>query len=92
MATSFAVRLKDCTKNHIIFILQDTYKMTNMPRGRAVILNIMNFDGKSGKERTGSNIDAWRLTLLFQQLGFDVVKWNDLTLSVSTLFAGWPTF
>ena len=59
--------------------------MSALTRGRAIILNIMNFEGCPDDKREGSNRDAWRLALLFQQLGFDVVKWNDLTSEVTQL-------
>ena len=69
--------------SQMIPLFQIVYKMSAFPRGRAIILNIMNFEGCPEDKREGSNIDAWRLALLFQQLGFDVMKWNDLSSQVS---------
>ncbi len=59
------------------------YNMSSYPRGRAVILNNINFTDEAVKMRGGSDIDAARLSRLFRQLGFEVIHWNDVTPEVS---------
>ena len=59
--------------------------MTEDCRGRVLIININKFN-KTGKERTGSQVDYDNLSRLFKDLRFDIVKsekeLTDLTAQV----------
>ena len=60
----------------ILTLLQEEiYKMSSWPRGRALIINIREFDDDS-RTRKGSEFDVLRLNKLFSQLGFDVMIWD----------------
>ncbi|KAK7501455.1 hypothetical protein BaRGS_00007259, partial [Batillaria attramentaria] len=58
----------------------DVYDFTHPKRGRAVIINNENFQKCSGFDsRPGSGNDARALVEVFEKLGFDVKRYNDLT-------------
>ena len=57
--------------------------MSSRPRGRCIILNILNYERELQMQRNGSEVDVERLQRLFTQLGFEVDLWLDLTKSVS---------
>ncbi len=63
-----------------IFMLQESYKMSSNPRGRAVIMNNKFF--KVCTTRNHSEKDVQRLSRLFQQLHFEVEVWQDCTREV----------
>lgn len=50
--------------------------MTRIPRGKALIVNVYEVEGKP--HRRGTNIDRDNLYHLFSQLHFDVSIYNDL--------------
>ena len=61
------------------------YRMFSVPRGRALIVNIMNYDGDPDLTREGSELDVERLTRLFKQLKFEVECLQDCTKNVSVV-------
>ena len=61
--------------------------MTGNVRGRALIINIINFSNtKVYRQRTGSDVDYRNIARLFKDLRFDIVKsqskLTDLTVEV----------
>nr|QHY92978.1 caspase 8 [Haliotis diversicolor] len=66
-----------------------TYKMNANPRGICVIINNFEFwPGSEGapdlKNRTGTHIDAAKLSDTFSRLHFDIVHYNDLSADAMT--------
>ena len=59
--------------------------MTAKLRGKAIVLNNHNFQHKC-QERKGSALDVVRLEVVFNELGFEVEVWTDLTAAVSFAF------
>ncbi|XP_064625664.1 caspase-3-like [Lineus longissimus] len=58
------------------------YNMNNPKRGLAVVISNRNFDPSTGmSERSGTEIDAIALQSRFQELGFEVQVYKDLTVN-----------
>ena len=62
---------------------QRAYRMSSRPRGHCIILNIMNYNDQPDVQREGSEVDVERLQRLFEQLGYQLEVWEDLTKPVS---------
>ncbi|XP_072902495.1 caspase-3-like isoform X3 [Hemitrygon akajei] len=58
----------------------EEYKMDSSPLGFCLILNNKNFDGINYKERNGTDSDAEKLEKVFKWLGFNVYRYNNLTV------------
>ncbi|XP_072026806.1 uncharacterized protein [Amphiura filiformis] len=61
---------------------QDThYHMAIKIKGLAIVINILSFPAKHQrrKQRTGSDIDLSNMVHLFQELGYEVESYDDLT-------------
>ncbi|XP_069790139.1 caspase-7-like isoform X3 [Narcine bancroftii] len=59
----------------------EVYKMDSSPLGICLILNNKLFPGTHFKERSGTDKDAERLKEVFNDLGFDVRKYDNLTVN-----------
>ena len=59
--------------------------MRRKPRGRAIIINIIDFDGTNLMPREGAQYDGINMQALFRELRFEVVLHVNLTKSVSYL-------
>lgn len=59
----------------------DEYLMSHKRRGKCVIFNHRYFDEKSLNERKGTEIDAHALRKCFNEYGFDVKTYDDLTVA-----------
>ncbi|XP_033740502.1 caspase-1-like isoform X2 [Pecten maximus] len=58
----------------------EEYRMTRIPRGKAVIFNIEKFNNSTDpmlRDRTGSSVDADGIERIFRRLHFDVERFND---------------
>ncbi|XP_052896213.1 caspase Dronc-like [Anopheles moucheti] len=55
------------------------YPMKSRKRGVAFIVNVINFYNEAHSKRNGANIDGRNLISLFQQLGFVVFYYEDIT-------------
>ena len=60
--------------------------MTSRVRGRAVIVNIMEFKNSRDSKREGSDVDAANLKKLYTELGFTVDIWVDFTTKVIVIY------
>ncbi len=54
------------------------YRMRSAPRGKALVVEIEEFENDVYERRHGSNVDVDNLTQLFQQLHFEVVHEKNL--------------
>lgn len=59
--------------------------MTSPKRGRAIIINNMNFKGRDEARREGSDVDLRNINRLFYELGFETTKLQDLTAKVGVV-------
>lgn len=57
----------------------EVYKMTSNPRGLCLIINNVDFEADIFPQRKGSDEDARRFDVIFDQLGFKVVMRRNLT-------------
>ena len=59
----------------------DRYNFSHPRRGRAVIINNENFNYQITRQhqREGTAVDADALESVFVMLGFDVIRYNDVT-------------
>lgn len=60
------------------------YTMRSAKRGAVLIINNKYFDLNLHEPRNGAEVDQACLEELFQQFGFKIVTWENLTLVVST--------
>ncbi|XP_002730721.1 caspase-7-like [Saccoglossus kowalevskii] len=61
------------------------YNMSHCKRGRAIIINNVNFEHCTGLDaRTGSDVDARQLVNALERLGFSVTKYDDLSIKRMT--------
>lgn len=58
---------------------KEHYKMTARPRGPCLIVNNIDFEGDMFPTRKGSDEDAKRFDVIFQQLGFKVIMTRNQT-------------
>ncbi|KAF4523928.1 hypothetical protein B566_EDAN012280 [Ephemera danica] len=58
------------------------YPMGSRPKGLALIINIFKFQGNVHKEREGAYIDSENMFQLFEQLGYQTEKHENLTKAV----------
>lgn len=58
---------------------KEHYKMTARPRGPCLIINNIDFEGDMFPTRKGSDEDAKRFDVIFQQLGFKVIMTRNQT-------------
>ncbi|XP_071145023.1 caspase-2-like [Mytilus edulis] len=70
------VRVEPSTRQFYIEHYKKSYRMTRIPRGNALIVNVNEVEGKP--PRRGTNIDRDNLYHLFSQLHFDVSIYNDI--------------
>jgi Caspase domain len=59
----------------------DKYSCTHRRRGRCVIINQHHFNEKltGQKDRHGTDVDATKTLDVFERLGFEVARFDDLT-------------
>ncbi|VDI15888.1 caspase 2 [Mytilus galloprovincialis] len=69
------VRVESSTRQFYIEHYKKSYSMIRIPRGKALIVNVNEVEGKP--PRRGTNIDRDNLYHLFSQLHFDVTIYND---------------
>ncbi|KAK3593281.1 hypothetical protein CHS0354_012377 [Potamilus streckersoni] len=69
------VIVEKCTRQFYFVHHKQSYKMTRIPRGKALIINVNEVIGKS--PRRGTNIDRDNLQNLFDQLHFETIVYND---------------
>jgi len=55
-------------------------------RGRALIINNMNFDKRPDLCRKGSDVDVENMSAMLESLNFDVVTHKDLNAEVFIMF------
>lgn len=70
---------------HFLQSDKECYSMRSKNRGVAFIVNIINFSSLSPK-RVGAEQDKVNLVALFQQMGFVVMYYEDLTFQVCDYF------
>ena len=61
---------------------QDCYPLKSKARGRAIIVNMAEFDNER-QDRAGSGVDATNLRRLFEDLDFVVDQWVNFTRRVN---------
>ncbi|KAL3862443.1 hypothetical protein ACJMK2_008409 [Sinanodonta woodiana] len=69
------VLVEKCTRQFYFAHHNQSYKMSQIPRGKALIINVNEVIGKS--PRRGTNIDRDNLQNLFHQLHFETIVYND---------------
>ncbi|KAF6033492.1 hypothetical protein EB796_008203 [Bugula neritina] len=78
------LRLNPTSNPKIRQLFSNTDKVFNMTRkrGRALIINNMNFDKRPDLCRKGSDVDVENLSTMLKTLKFDVVRHTDLKAEV----------
>lgn len=65
----------------------ENYKTQSKKRGRFLIINNYEFSKSKGEYRNGADVDNTNLVTLFKQMGgWDIIKEENKTAAVSTLF------
>ena len=67
-------------------VLQRIYRMSSVPRGFCVIVNMKDF--YRGDERLGSDNDVTNLKDIWSNLGYDVITWINKSSSVRLITIG----
>lgn len=57
--------------------------MRRKPRGRALIINVITFEGVHMQPREGATYDSMNMSSLLRELKFEVVEHTNLTSHVS---------
>ena len=84
LPTTFSVKLS--TRPAETHPKVPAYPMKGRNRGVAFIVNVITFLKKVHPTRNGADIDGRNLISVFQQLGFVVFYYEDITMGVSTIF------
>eukprot|EP00088_Acartia_fossae_P000050 TRINITY_DN10016_c0_g1_i2.p1 TRINITY_DN10016_c0_g1~~TRINITY_DN10016_c0_g1_i2.p1 ORF type:complete len:448 (-),score=84.56 TRINITY_DN10016_c0_g1_i2:403-1746(-) len=69
-----------CATEFLTNEMLGAYDMSMKPRGKALIINMEDFEDPRYLKRTGSNVDENNLSKLFRDLGFEVEVERNLTL------------
>jgi Caspase domain len=64
-------------------VVLDKYSCSNKRRGRCIIINNHHFNKQLTRQndRDGTDVDAAAVQKVFKSLGFDVTRYDDLTVT-----------